>query len=78
MARGGLRLDRGTKNAPGVYDLVQQLTDYYYLYQTWAAVLLVEAIIQGLRRFLEALPLLPAMIATARSARWAGDAAELA
>ena len=33
----------GDKNAPGVYDLVQQLTDYYYLYQTWAAVLLVEA-----------------------------------
>jgi hypothetical protein len=32
----------GDKNAPGVYDLVQQLTDYYYLYQTWAAVLLVE------------------------------------
>jgi hypothetical protein len=33
----------GNDQAPGVYDVVQQLTDYYYLYQTWAAILLVEA-----------------------------------
>jgi hypothetical protein len=33
----------GIPTAPGVYDVVQQLTSYYFLYQTWAAVLLSEA-----------------------------------
>ena len=33
----------GDPTAPGVYDVVQQLTSYYFLYETWAAVLLSEA-----------------------------------